>query len=363
MKKYLQKMIGILLAVCILCCGCNRQPQMYQKVDTAMGTIISQTIYLSGDTTAADTVTAEVISCINDLEKEYLSWRMDSSELYWINAKAGSGQLLEMSDFLTNIVKQCQNVYVASDGAFDFTLGSVARLWNIDSWAGQFQGGSTVNTSQAVYRIPTREELDVAMMAVGCNLSNIDGSYINLPERMQLDLGAVGKGIALDCVKQVLLQQEAVTGAVISVGGSILTYGSKPDGSLWNVGIVDPFDTAHSIGILTIPGGCSISTSGDYERYVEVDGVRYHHIIDPATGYPADSGVKSVTILLKDNNVDSYEGLFSDALSTACFVLGVDKGLGLAEAFGAEALMVDSRGEIHMTEGMESYFYLSNAEK
>ena len=384
MKKYLQKIIGVLLAVCILCCGCSRQPQMYQKIDTAMGTIVSQTIYLSADADA-DMVTTEVISCINALEKEYLSWRLESSEIYQINAGAGSGQQIEMSALLSNVFEQCKKIYVASGGAFDFTRGSVARLWNIDSWARQTRTTTSLvtdlaNGTNTAITIPTGQQLDAALAFVGAKYSNIDGSTVNLPKGMQLDLGAVGKGIALDSVEHVLAQQEAVTGAVISVGGSILTYGGKPDGSLWNVGIVYPFDIAKNIGILTLPGGCSISTSGDYERYVEVDGIRYHHILDPDTGYPADSGVKSVTILfveavertdanwesaelLTNSNEGSSKGLFSDALSTACFVMGVEKGLELADALGAEALFVDSQGDIHMTEGMEQYFYLSNAGK
>lgn len=361
MKKYLQKIIGTLLSICILCSGCSRQPQMYQSVDTAMGTIINQTIYISADAGTADAVTAEVLSCIDDLEINYLSWRLETSEIYRINAKAGSGQPMEMSMLLTDTLQQCRKVYAASDGAFDFTMGSVARLWNIDAWVGQ------------PYTLPTQEQIDGAMAYVGGDSSGIEGSIVNLPEGMQLDLGAVGKGIALDSVEQVLAQKDVVTGAVISVGGSILTYGSKPDGSLWNVGIVHPLDTSRNIGILSLPGGCSVSTSGDYERYVEVDGIRYHHILDPATGRPADSGVGSVTILYVGEESDkdlvvgnperNTKGLFSDALSTACFVLGVEEGLELAEAFGAEALFVDKQGEIYMTEGMKQYFYLSNAGK
>lgn len=99
------------------------------------------------------------------------------------------------------------------------------------------------------------------------------------------------------------------------------------------MGIANPRDTASNVGILTLEGEWFISTSGDYERYAESDGVRYHHIIDPATGYPADSGVAGVTILTKD-------GFLSDALSTACFILGEEKGMALAESYGAEALFV-----------------------
>ena len=112
---------------------------------------------------------------------------------------------------------------------------------------------------------------------------------------------------------------------------------------------MNPLDTSQYIGILSLKGQWCVSTSGDYERYVEVDGVRCHHIRDPATGMPADSAVHSVTILAKD-------GLLSDALSTACFVLGAGKGMELARQYGAEALFVTTEGEIVMTEGMGEFF-------
>ena len=129
----------------------------------------------------------------------------------------------------------------------------------------------------------------------------------------------------------------------------MLTFGEKPDGSDWKVGIANPADPSERIGVLTLEGQWCISTSGDYERYVEADGVRYHHIIDPATGYPADSGVSGVTVLTKD-------GFLSDALSTACFILGPEKGMALASQYGAEVLFVNRDSSILMSDGMKKYF-------
>lgn len=356
MKKYLHKFICILVVICVMCTGCNLRPVIYQKADTAMGTIICQTIYATTEKTAQE-VSGKIDTCINELEQKHLSWRLESSEIYRINAVAGSGQVIEMSPLLTNILEQSNKVYAASDGAFDYSMGSVARLWNIDSWAVVQQTDFASEADNSKIQLPTDAQIAEALKYVGVDKSDIDGSFISLPEGMQLDLGAIGKGVVLDEVYTLLQAQENVTGAVISAGGSILTYGIKPDESTWNVGIVDPFDTSENLGILTLPGGCCVSTSGDYERYVEVEGIRYHHIINPSTGKTADSGVRSVTVLCMG---ESNNGLFSDALSTACFVLGVEEGLALAETFAAEALFVDSQGEIHMTEGMEQYFYLSN---
>ena len=121
------------------------------------------------------------------------------------------------------------------------------------------------------------------------------------------------------------------------------------NGSAWNVAIVHPREEGEYLGMLSLQGEWYVATSGDYERYVEKDGIRYHHIMNPKTGYPANSGVCSVTIL-------SHNGLLSDALSTACFVLGLEEGLKLAEEFGVEALFVTKELEVIGTEGMEEYF-------
>ena len=172
---------------------------------------------------------------------------------------------------------------------------------------------------------------------------------ISLPPGMQLDLGAVGKGIACDRVRAYLNSRPQITGAVVAVGGSVVTYGQKPDGSPWKVAIVHPREEGNYLGVLSLTGEQFVSTSGDYERYVTVDGVRYHHILDPATGYPARSGLCSVTIVCGS-------GLLADALSTACFVLGSEQGLDLAKSYGAEALLVEEDGTLRMTEGMREIF-------
>ena len=210
---------------------------------------------------------------------------------------------------------------------------------------------------------PTRlrqEEIAEALATTGWQKIQLeqlaDGDSVSIPAEMQLDLGAVGKGVALDEILKILEVHPEVSGAVISVGGSILTYGSKPEGGAWQIAVTDPLDPSESVGVLTLDGGHCVSTSGDYERYVEVDGVRYHHILDPRTGSPAHSDVAGVTIVTKD-------GFLSDALSTACFVLGQEEGQQLLEKYDAEGLFIDHEGTITMTEGMRQYFHLSNSQK
>lgn len=346
MKRFLHIMLGCVLIGLSFYCGCDTIGESGQKnipvqsMDTAMGTVISQTLYGK----VAEEGTEEIIGLLTDLEQQQLSWRSETSEVFAINASAGREEGITISDAMADILENCIRVAEASEGAFDITIGEVVRLWDIDAWAG--------NDDVTGYSLPKQTMIEQRLETTGYERIVLKENTVILPSDMQLDLGAVGKGIALDEIRQYLSGNAGITGGVISVGGSIVTYGSKPDASPWRVGVVNPMNSATNIGYLELMGEWCVSTSGDYERYVEIDGVRYHHIIDPMTGYPADSGVRGVTILSKD-------GLLSDALSTACFILGADKGKALAERFEAEALFVEKDGTIVMTEGMEQYFHLS----
>lgn len=332
-------LLVVLSGMLLACAGCVRI-MTYTAVDTVMGTVSSQTIYSSRE---EDCFTSEIKDLIAGLEQDTLSWRVEGSEVARINAAAGSGADVQVSEKLYADLEILLKLSEDSDGAFDITIRPVAELWDIDGWA----AGENIFGRQPVH-IPTKEQIALALSYTDYEKVLLEDGAVELPEGMALDLGAVGKGIACDRVF-LYLQAKYVQGAVVSVGGSVVTIGRKPDGTQWQIGIVDPWDTSAFVGILYLEGTHFVSTSGDYERYVEVDGVRYHHILNPATGYPAESGVRSVTILC-----DS--GILSDALSTACFVLGEERGMALAEAYGAEALFVDTEGNISMTEGMKQVF-------
>lgn len=340
MKRKQKIFFAAALAGALLVCAGCRRIMMYTAVDTVMGTVSSQTIYSVRE---EDCFTSEVKDLIVGLEQDTLSWRVKGSEVARINAAAGSGAGVPVSERLYADLEMLFRISEDSGGAFDITIRPVAELWNIDGW----MTGENSYGKQPV-RIPTGEQIALALSHTGYEEVLMEDGAVTLPEGMALDLGAVGKGIACDRIA-LYLQSQYVQGAVVSVGGSVVTIGRKPDGTQWQIGIVDPRDTSAFIGILYLEGTHFVSTSGDYERYVEVDGIRYHHILNPATGYPAESGVRSVTILC-----DS--GILSDALSTACFVLGKEKGMALAEHYGAEALFVDAEGNISMTEGMKAFF-------
>lgn len=329
---YLAGMVGGL--ICGLC-GCT-QAKEFEAAGTAMGTIIHQKIYGTQD------ITSEIEDEIVRLETQLLSRREEASEISRINEYAGQAEGLILSEELSDILTEIWGISKESGGALDITVGPVVTLWNIDTYALMDEG----------FTVPTEQELTEALRLTGYDKVCIQQDKLFLPEGMSLDLGAVGKGIACDRICKILEASPEVTGAVISVGGSVVTYGEKPDGTSWIVGIQNPRvtdGTGNYVGKLKLSGNWFVSTSGDYERYVEKDGIRYHHIMNPMTGYPAKSDVVSVTILSK-------EGILSDALSTACFVLGKEEGFALAKRYGAEILTVDENGKIDMSEGMKQYF-------
>jgi len=352
MKCKVRKRVCIYLicsvAICIIC-GCSRPGKhKITHTDTAMGTIIQQTLYVeAGNSKAGRQQNAEeelplaVMERLEQLEKNTLSWRIEGSEVYGINHRAEKEKGMRLSDELAYYLSVIDDVWEKSEGALDITIGQLTRLWDLDAYAGDRE-------ASAKFSVPEQAKILETMEHAGYEKVKIEGGKIFLKDAVQLDMGAVGKGIACDEVKKLLIQRQEVTGAVISIGGSILVFGEKPDGSPWKIGIQHPREPEQSIAILKIPTNMVVSTSGDYERYVEKDGKRYHHIMDPATGYPADSGVISVTVV-------SESGILSDALSTACYVLGKEKGIELAEIFGVEAYIVDREMKVAMTEGMEKY--------
>ena len=323
---------------CLFFCGCNVRE--VNRTDTGMGTVLHIRLYGQGD---CDGVSGEILELVREMESEEISWRDENSVIGRLN---NGHQDAEVPDLLYESLVTCKKLSEDSKGAFDITVGKLSGLWNIDSYS----GGRT----DMDFPLPTAGQIQEAMLNCGYQKLILGEKNVLLEGGIRLDLGAIGKGMALDRIQTLLEEQhDGVSGGVISLGGSILTWGTKQGELPWQIGIVDPSDTTSYVGTLSLSGAWCVSTSGDYERYVEVDGVRYHHILDPRTGYPANSGVRSVTVLSKS-------GLLSDALSTACFVLGIEDGMKLAEKYNAEILFVDERGELHLSEGMKPYFCLWN---
>ncbi len=170
---------------------------------------------------------------------------------------------------------------------------------------------------------------------------------------MILDLGGVAKGYAADAAKRILLEQGIQSGFIDMVSTTV-TIGEKPReaGSTdWRIGVTNPRAEGESLGMLTVKGGFYLSTSGDYQRFFEYDGVRYHHIFDPATGRPATASISDSVLLLSPTETGGAE---TDILSTALFVMGYPRAMEWAEAHGYELMIIDSGGNVHTTPGMDA---------
>lgn len=351
-------------------------PQEYSKTDFVMSTVLSEKIYGTKD------VTQDIKEELDKLEKDQLSWREDHSVVSKINADAQKGIKTKLDSDMTSWVEDSLELAKRSNGAFDPTIGRLTRLWNIEGdnpkvpskqeikntledtgytkiHLEKVESQNTANTKKNVdkdIKDNTAKNKETSEDTSKNTNTNESVSSIYIGDKCTLDLGAVGKGIACDVVQDYLKKQKEVSGAVIAVGGSILLYGSKADGSDWNVAVQNPRgQDGEAMGVLSLSGTTNVSTSGDYEKYFMQDGKRYHHILDPSTGYPADSGLISVTIV-------SDSGLLSDGLSTACFVLGKEKEEKLLETYGAEGVFIDQNKKVTVTKGLKDKFTILNKE-
>ena len=309
-RNILVALLATVLAAVLFVGWLHTDSKTVEKSGFAMGTVVTAKLYGGSEDDAA-----AVLASVTALENE-ISRNIDTTAVSVLN-RTGRAE----SEVLADAVTACRAVSAASDGAFDITVGALTKLWDFD-------GGV----------LPDAGDIESALPYIDYNRLTVDGDTITADAGTQIDLGAVGKGAACDAVRDVLVAR-GVSGAVVSVGGSVLAFGRRnAAGDKWRIAVRHPRDADSYLGVITLAEGC-VSTSGDYEKYFEKDGVRYHHLLDPATGYPAKSDLVSVTVVCKS-------GLLSDALSTACFVLGEARGRALALAFGAGAVFVRTDGTV-----------------
>lgn len=270
---------------------------------------------------AAKDAAGGISTLVRELDSKQLSRYTSGSEISRINSEAEAVLSDEMRDYITELLE----VGKMSGGKFDIALGAVSDLWSF-------------NDSP---RVPSTDELTEALSRSGSDKLSLSGNTLTRADGCIIDLGSAGKGIALDKVKS-YLSDKKISSAVVSVGGSVLLYGK---GS-FNVGVRDPWgDAGRSVMTVKLGAGC-VSTSGSYERCFEQGGKRYHHILDPDTGLPVENGLVSVTVI-------SDSGLLSDALSTACFVLGAEGGAKLAAKYGCEAIFITEDKKVICTDGIK----------
>ncbi len=285
-----------------------------------MGTVFEVRAYAEDGENVIREAEDELYAC-----EDLISWRVEGSLADRFNKEHEA----DMSG-IREVIGDALQVSRDSEGAFDLTVLPLTVLWDFDRMA-----DSEFDISEMT--VPDDDDIAKAKQHVDYTQLIYDAGSACLSSGdpdIRIELGAIGKGYAIERAMAVL-ESSTVSGGMISAGSSICVYGAKPDGSPFRVALRDPRgEVGDSIGILTL-SDCTISTSGDYERYFEQDGVRYHHILDPRTGYPADSGLMQTTIICEDS-------VLGDALSTACFVLGLDEGMALARQYGVMAVFVDT---------------------
>lgn len=325
-------------SVLTACAGIPGRMEAYSGSFFAMDTYMTFTVY---DDSARDAQTAleQAEERIHELEGMW-SVTDESSDIYAVNH--GGGQPVKVQKDTEGLLSFALEMAEETGGALEPTLYPVLTAW-----------GFTTGENQ----IPPAERIESLRQSVGYDRVVLTGDTVTLEEDMMLDPGAIGKGYAGDEAGQ-LLRQSGIISALLDIGGNIQAIGSKPDGSDWRLGIRSPFGEENEVlGVLRI-SDCAVVTSGNYERYfIGDDGVRYGHIIDPETGYPVDNGLASVTVIAK-------EGKLCDALSTALFVMGVERAVSYWESRqDFDMLLVTEDGEIYMTEEIKRKFDLRDKYK
>ena len=301
--------------------------QVSEQYVFAMDKEMYLTVY-GDESDSAIAAAADEINRIDSL----LSVGDKDSEIYKIN-NTGSAVI---SDETYSLIERAIEIGKDTKGALDITVYPLMDAW----------GFTTQN-----YRVPDESEIKSLLETMGTDKISYDKSTstLTVADGTQIDLGAIAKGYTSSRLMEIFSQYD-VDSAMVSLGGNVHVYGTKTDGSDWNVAIADPDDTSSYLGAVKIADKCVI-TSGGYERYFEQDGVTYHHILDPSTGYPADSGLTSVTIV-------SDDGTLADGLSTALFVMGLEDASDYWRQHSDEFDFVikTSDGKVYITSGIENVF-------
>lgn len=325
----MKRLILPFFALVFLLTACGRDPAQQQFF--AMDTVMSITAYGNG---AEEAVTAAMAK-VNTLET-LLSRTRKGSDIDLLNAN----RTATVSSDTANVLSLALEWNRKTNGAFDVTIAPVVTAWGF--------GGADE------HRIPSQEKLNELLTLVDSDMLTLDGSIAHLSKAdMEVDLGGIAKGYAASQAEQVI-RDYGVESALLDLGHNITVIGSKPDGSAWRIAVQDPANNSSMVGVLSLRD-CSAVTSGGYQRYFEQDGQTYHHIIDPRTGYPADSGIVSATVVCSDSGL-------ADLLSTAVFVLGVEDALTLWRTEGGfDLVLVTNDSTVVVTEGLIDMFELDRS--
>ena len=341
MKRKVLTAAGICIGILIFTEGTRYfvQNQKCQKQLFAMDTYMEFTAYGKNNEKAVD-------AAIEEVQKldAMLSAENSKSEVYALNEQGN----LQATDDLAELILRGKEIYQETDGLFDDTIYPVMKLW----------GFPTGN-----YHVPTAAEVQKKLALVDGNKVEIQtrdsdekgrdskekANFVTLGADQQIDFGGIAKGYTSSRLMDIY-KENGISSGLVNLGGNVQALGTKTDGTKWKIAVQSPDDTEDYLGILSVQDKAVI-TSGGYERYFEQDGVTYHHIIDPKTGYPAESGLVSVTIVSKD-------GTLADGLSTSLFIMGEEKAADFWRKHkdDFDAILMSDNGTLYVTEGLENDF-------
>ena len=303
--------------------------KLYSESSILMGSSFEITVVAEDEDFAKESLAIAKKEIIR-IEDLISSWDQ-KSETSRINKNAGIGAV-EVSKELFDLIFRAQQISKLSSGAFDLTFAAVDKLWNFDGRESE---------------MPNPDALKASVFNIGYQLIELDEESLTvfLPKKgMKIGFGAIGKGYAADRAKQLLVER-GVLGGIINASGDMNTWGTKPDGSSWTIGIVNPMNNKKVFSWFSLEHN-AVVTSGDYEKFTQINGRRYSHIIDPRTGIPSQ-GIVSCTVF-------AGKAELADAIATAIFVMGVESGLFLIDQLpNIEAILIDDSGIIHRSKNIE----------
>ncbi|MBY0756887.1 FAD:protein FMN transferase [Clostridium sardiniense] len=339
-KKVITFFITTILIISLV--GCTKEKSKDTKLkdpisrtELFMGTAIKITLYDGGSEEILDKAFKRVI----DLE-DLVSINKSGTEIVELNKNSGINPV-KLSDDSFNIIEKGLEYSKASKGGYDITIGPLVKLWSI-------------GLPEA--KVPNENEIKEAIKHVDYSKLKInkDTNEVFLSEKgMMIDLGSIAKGYAADEIVK-LLKEEGVTEAIVDLGGNIYALGKKEGNKNWKIGIQDPNTERGNVVGMVETYNKSVVTTGVYERFIEKDGVKYHHILNPKIGYPYKTDIAGVSIIA-DKSMDA------DALSTLIFTKGLDEGIKFIETLdGVDAIFIMNDRKVYITEGVRESFKLTN---
>jgi len=334
-KKLIAIIMAIVLPIGLIGCTKEQKSESIGRTEVIMGTVVKVTLYDGG----SDEILDKVFERIAEIEN-LVSINKEGTELDELNENAGI-KGVKVSDTSYDIIKRGLYYSKLSNGGYDITIGPLVKLWSI-------------GLPEA--KVPTQEEIDKTIKNIDYSKVKInpDTKEVFLSEKgIMLDLGSIAKGYAADEIVKIL-REEGVKQAIVDIGGNIYAMGLKNGDTDWKIGIQNPFDDRGNVlGSVEISDK-TVVTSGVYERFIEKDGVKYHHILNPDTGYPYETDIVAVSIIA-DKSIDA------DALSTLIFTKGLDEGLSFVEKLDAiDAVFITNEKKVYITEGLRSNFKVTD---